>query len=296
MTFAQLRALNAVALTGSMTRAAEQLLMTQPAVSHAIRSLERELGVSLLVRRSDGVSLTSVGAAVAERASIILSQLESMRADAAAAAETQAHTLRIGGLTSTNARVMPQLLRAFADAHPDVRVTLLEGSDAEVLDWLRTGAVDLAIVATVEDDLLTAPLAADDLLVVLGVDHPLAGREAVAIRDLAHEPFIMPAGGCEPLITALARAAGVRLRRHYEVRDTASITSMVRERLGVTVMPELSIPDDRTGLRVLPLDPPARRRLSLAVLHDAEPLATALALMCLAEDVRSAVGADDQAL
>ncbi|HET9900333.1 MAG TPA: LysR substrate-binding domain-containing protein, partial [Actinomycetes bacterium] len=68
---------------------------------------------------------------------------------------------------------------------------------------------------------------------------------------------------------------------HYEVRDTVSITSMVRERLGVTIMPELSIPDDRSGLRVLPLDPPAERRLGLAVLHDAEPLPAALALMSL---------------
>jgi DNA-binding transcriptional LysR family regulator len=84
----------------------------------------------------------------------------------------------------------------------------------------------------------------------------------------------------------------VRLRRHYEVRDTASITAMVRERLGVTIMPELSIPDDRSGLGVLPLDPPAQRRLSLAVLHDAEPLPAALALMRL----RSAVGADHQAV
>jgi DNA-binding transcriptional LysR family regulator len=192
---------------------------------------------------------------------------------------------------------MPQLLRAFAAAHPDVRVTLLEGSDSEVLDWLRTGAVDLAIVATPQEDLLAAPLAGDDLLVVLAVDHPLAAREALAIGELEHEPFIMPAGGCEPLISELARAAGVRLRRHYEVRDTGSIAAMVRERLGVTIMPELSIPEDRTGLRVLSLDPPARRRLSLAVLHDAEPLPAALALMRLAEDrVRSAVGADDPAL
>jgi DNA-binding transcriptional LysR family regulator len=191
----------------------------------------------------------------------------------------------------------PHVATGAALEHTAVRVTLLEGSDSEVLDWLRTGAVDMAIVATDEDDLQAAPLAGDDLLAVVAVDHPLAGREAVAIADLEGEPFIMPAGGCEPLISALAREAGVRLRRHYEVRDTASITAMVRERLGVTIMPELSIPDDRTGLRALPLDPPARRRLSLAVLHDAEPLPAALALMRLAEDrVRSAVGADDQAL
>jgi DNA-binding transcriptional LysR family regulator len=266
--------------------------MTQPAVSHAIRALERELGVSLLVRRPDGVSLTSVGERVAERASLILAQLEGLRADAAAAAEQHATTLRIGVLSSVNARIVPSLLREFAAAHPDVRVRVLEGSDPEVLDWLRTGAVDVGVVAEPFDDLLTAPLASDELLAVLSVDHPLAALGAVPIAALGHEPFIMPAGGCAPIISGLARAAGVRLRRHYEVRDTVSITAMVRERLGVTIMPELSIPDDRSGLRVLPLDPPARRELSLAVLHDAEPLPAALALMRL----RSAVRADHQAV
>lgn len=295
MTFAQLRALHAVALTGSVTRAAEQLLMTQPAVSHAIRGLERELGVSLLVRRPDGVSLTSVGESVAQRASIILAQLEGLRADAAAAAEQHATTLRIGVLSSVNARIMPSLLREFAAAHPDVRVRVLEGSDPEVLDWLRTGAVDVCAVAEPFDDLLTSPLSSDELLAVVPVDHPLASRGAVPIAELGQEPFIMPAGGCGPIITGLARAAGVRLRRHYEVRDTGSITAMVRERLGVTIMPELSIPDDRSGLRVVPLDPPAERHLSLAVLHDAEPLPAALALMRLAE-IRSAVRADHQAV
>jgi DNA-binding transcriptional LysR family regulator len=298
MTFAQLRALHAVALTGSVTRAAEQLLMTQPAVSHAIRSLERELGVSLLVRRSDGVSLTAVGGAVAERANIILAQVESLRADVAAVADQQSSTLRIGVLPSANARLMPPLLGAYATALPDVRVTVLEGSDPEVLDWLRTGAVDVAVVAEPGEDLLASPLAVDELLAVVPVDHPLASQGAVTLADLRHEPFIMSAGGCEPIISELARAAGVRLRRHYEVRDTASIAAMVRERLGVTIMPELSIPGDRSGLRLLPLEPAAYRRLSLAVLHDAEPLPAALALVRLAEEapVRSALGADHQAL
>ena len=112
MTFAQLRALHAVALTGSVTRAAEQLLMTQPAVSHAIRGLERELGVSLLVRRPDGVSLTSVGADVAQRAIIILAQLEGLAPMPRRPAEHHSITLRIGVLSSVNARIMPALLRS----------------------------------------------------------------------------------------------------------------------------------------------------------------------------------------
>jgi DNA-binding transcriptional LysR family regulator len=300
MTFAQLRALHAVALTGNVTRAAEQLLMTQPAVSHAIRGLERELGVALLVRRAGGVSLTAVGASVAERAGIILAQLESLRADASAAADQTSVTLRLGVLPSANARLVPPLLRAYATAHPDVRVTVIEGSDSEVLDWLRTGAVDVAVVAQAGEELVTAPLAVDELLAVIPLDHPLAAQGSVAIADLGHEPFIMSTGGCEPIVSALARAADVRLRRHYEVRDTASIAAMVRERLGVTIMPELSIPDDRSGLRVLPLDPAAHRRLSLAVLADAEPLAAAVALMRLAEErsglVWSGDGADHHAV
>jgi DNA-binding transcriptional LysR family regulator len=279
VTFSQLRVLQAVARTGNVTRAAEELGTTQPAVSHALRSLERELDTPLLIRRSDGVTLTAVGRAVSQRAALILNQLEGLHQELAAARGTADGRLRIGVIPSVNARLMPRLLRSFRAAHDSVRLTVLEGSDDEVLDWVKTGAVDVATVTSTDRDLATTTLAVDRVLALLPAAHPLAARTAVAVRDLAREPFIMSTGGCEPLVTDIARRAGARLRSHYRVRDTGSIITMVAEHLGVTIMPELALPSDTAGVCAVPLEPAEERTIMLALPADAAPLPVARAFV-----------------
>ncbi|MEU6780262.1 LysR substrate-binding domain-containing protein [Nonomuraea angiospora] len=282
MTFTQLRILLAVARTGNMTRAAEELNTTQSAVSHALRGLESELGLSLLVRGSHGVSLTSAGRAVHRRATLILTQLEALEQEVAAARGADTGSLRVGVIPSANARLLPRILRLYGESHPRVRLTVIEGSDGEVLDWLRTGAADVgtltagAVPADVAG-LVTRPLATDRMLAVLPSGHALAEHASVPVAELARHPFIMSTGGCEPLITALARAAGASLRCHYRVRDTGSILAMVAEGLGVTVVPELSLPAHHPGVHAVPLEPASERTILLALPADPLPAATAFA-------------------
>jgi DNA-binding transcriptional LysR family regulator len=283
MTFAQLRVLRAVVRTGNLTRAAEELGTTQSAVSHALRLLERELGVSLFVRGSQGVTPTPAGRAVDRRAALILAQADAIAEEAAAARDEAGGRLRVGVVPSANARLMPRVLRAFASAHPDAALTVLEGSDDEVLDWFTTGAVDVATLGTALPAGETVPLARDRLLAVLPAGHRLGGRSRVTVAEVARHPFIMSSGGCEPLITELAARAGARLRCHYRVRDVGSILAMVAEDLGVSIVPELSLPARAEGVRVLPLDPEETRTLRLALPGDALPLAVAFAEAALAE-------------
>ncbi|TDD38785.1 LysR family transcriptional regulator [Nonomuraea terrae] len=277
MTFTQLRILRAVARTGNMTRAAEELDTTQSAVSHALRALERELGVTLLARGGTGVSLTAAGRAVCHRASLILTQLEALEQEAAAARGDDAGSLRVGVIPSANARLLPPILRAYGQAHPRVRLTVIEGSDDEVLEWLVTGAVDVATVTATGPGLTTFPLARDRLLAVLPSGHGLGAGPEVAVTDLARQPFIMSTGGCEPFIAELARQAGASLRCHYRVRDTGSILAMVAEGLGVSIMPELSLPARFPGVAVLPVVPQAVRTVLLALPADPLPVAAAFA-------------------
>jgi DNA-binding transcriptional LysR family regulator len=296
MTFTQLRILQAVARTGNMTRAAEELATTQSAVSHALRALESELGVALLVRGNHGVSLTAAGRAVCRRATLILTQVEALEQEAASAREHERGSLRIGVISSANARLLPPILRRFGDAHPQVRLTVMEGSDNEVLEWLETGAADIATVSSgvagttgvasaarttdgvsLPAGLVARPLAADRMLAVLPGGHELGVRHSVPVVELARHPFIMSTGGCEPLITALARAAGASLKCHYRVRDTNSILAMVAEGLGVSIVPELSLPAHRAGAHAIPLDPAAERTILLAWPTDPLPTATAFA-------------------
>ncbi|GAA2209718.1 LysR family transcriptional regulator [Nonomuraea monospora] len=273
MTFTQLRILAAVARTGNMTRAAEELDTTQSAVSHALRALERELGVTLLVRSPQGVALTAAGQAVRRRATLILAQLEALEQEAAAARGQDGGVLRVGVVPSANARLLPPILRRFGEAHPRVRLAVIEGSDEEVLDWLRTGAADVGTVTGSDPELVTRPLARDRLLAVVPSGHALSAGPSVPVAELARHPFIMSTGGCEPLI----RGLGVSWRCHYRVRDTGSILAMVAEGLGVSIMPELSLPARLTGVAALPLEPPSLRTILLALPADPLPAAVAFA-------------------
>lgn len=292
VTLAQLRVLQAVARTGSMTRAAEELDTSQPAVSHSVRSLERELETSLLIRHRDGVALSAMGRIVSERAALILNQMEKLRQDVVEARGETYERLRIGVIPSVNARLMPRVLRMFVAAHVDAHVSVLEGSDFEVLEWVRTGAVDVATVTAPAGDLTTTPVASDRMFAVLPATHPLAGGPGVSPADLAREPFIMSTGGCEPLILDIARRAGVSLRSHYHVREAQSILAMVAEGLGVTIMPELALPVTLTGVCAIPVEPAYRRTIFLALPGDARPSTSALAF---AEMARHAVAAPELA-
>ncbi|MGI5490308.1 LysR family transcriptional regulator substrate-binding protein [Microtetraspora malaysiensis] len=202
-------------------------------------------------------------------------------------------------MPSANVRLLPPILRRFEDAHPQVRLTLMDGSADEVLGWLATGAADIATVsagvtgtseasavrttgAALPAGLVARPLAADRMLAVLPSGHELGVRHSISVVELSRHPFIMSTGGCEPLITALARAAGTSLKCHYRVRDTNSILAMVAEGLRVSIVPELSMPAHRAGVHAIPLEPAAERTILLVL--PAAPLPTATAFAELAYD------------
>ncbi|MBB2910174.1 DNA-binding transcriptional LysR family regulator [Streptosporangium becharense] len=285
MTFTQLRILQAVARTGNMTRAAEELATTQSAVSHALRLLERELGLPLFIRGNQGVTLTPAGRTVSRRAALILTQLEALDQEVAVARSQSGGRLRIGVIPSANAHLLPSVLRAFTAAHPRVTLTVLEGSDPEVLDWLQTGAVDVATITTTAPHLTVTPFSRDRMLAVFPAAHRLSSRPAVTVADVARHPFIMSAGGCEPLIMEVVRRAGATLRCHYRVRETGSILAMVAEELGVSIIPELALPAQTTGICAIPLEPEETRTIMLGLPGDgaALPMAAAFTELALRE-------------
>jgi DNA-binding transcriptional LysR family regulator len=292
MTLGQLRALVAVVEARSFSAAAERLALTQSGVSHAIASLEAELGAGVLRRGRAGPVATPVGERVLVHARAVLQRLEHIHQEVAAAAGPATGRVRLGTPPSVAARVVPGMLAALRRRQPGIDVVLFEGSDPEVDGWLRTGAVDVGIVPVPRPGFDAFELVADEMLAVLPAGHPLARRRAIRLRDVAADPFIMSKGGCEPLIRELFRAAGLEPRVQQEVRDMATILGMVQEGLGVTVVPALALPSRAPRLRALALVPRARRRLGLAVpaLAAAPPAAAALvrAVHAWARDGRAA--------
>jgi DNA-binding transcriptional LysR family regulator len=265
VTLLQLRVLLAVADRGGFTVAAEQVGMSQPAVSRAIASLESELGTALLRRHREGVRLTEAGRRAVGHAREALRHFDLLRVDVAALAGEVTGTLRLASLPSATGTLVAAQLRTFTNRYPRVRVRLFEGSDQEVRDWLEQGVADLGVVTLPAPGLRTVPLGSHEMLAVLPAGHPLAERPVIGLEQLADQPFILSTGGCAPVILTAARAAGVRLDVAYEAREMSAVLEMVATGLGVSVLPNLGLPAELDSVVTRPLAPPTCRSLALAL-------------------------------
>ncbi|QBD79516.1 LysR family transcriptional regulator [Ktedonosporobacter rubrisoli] len=266
MTFAQLQAFVAVIESGSFTTASEVLGITQSAVSHALASLETELGVTLVQRDRAGLALTDVGQRVILQAREMLARAENIRQEAAAARGLETGKLRLGSLPSISARFLPGALRMFRQRYPKVDIVLLEGTDQEVRAWIDARMVDVGVVTLPTEGVDVTPIAHDEFLVIVPEAHPLAKHSLLRIEALAREPFLLCTGGCGPLIQALFDKANMRFQVQLEVREIAAVLAMVQEGMGITMIPEMALPSQfPTGIRALHLRPAAWRHLALAV-------------------------------
>ena len=285
MTDSQLRALLAVVDTGRFTLAAERLGISQSGVSHAVSTLEGDLGVPLLHRTADGAEPTEFGSRVVTLARRSVHLRDLIRLEAEAIRGLTGGVVRVGSFgVSASLRLLPPLLRAFAERHPGVEVRVLEGRDDEVVSWVRSDRVDLGVVTMPAEAFDAVLLGQDEFVAVLPTAHPLAAEEAVGRSDLAAAPYIRSAGGCDPGLP------GVTVR--HEIRDVTTLVALVAEGLGVSVVPELALPLPLPdGVVTRPLAPRMPRQIALAARDRRELLPGARALYRLAMETGRGSGA-----
>jgi DNA-binding transcriptional LysR family regulator len=261
-----------VAEKGNFTVAADHLCLSQSAVSQAVAALERSLGAQLLMRGRDGVTLTSAGVAALAEARAVLAAVERLAGSVSQSA-TLSGNLRIGVVQSAAIRLLPGWLRQLRADHPGVAVTLYEGTDPEVTGWVQAGIVEIGFTSRTHAALAASPVFQDDYVVVIPQGHAFTTRTSVALTDLDGERMLLSGGGCETLIQELLAAASSNPNVVCLVRDNATLVSMVREGLGLTIMPELALPRDRDGFSVIKLRPNMRRTIH-AVTIEVEKLGT----------------------
>ena len=276
MNLAQLRAFASVARSGSVSDAALRLGLTPSAVSHALASLERELGARLIVRDRAGCLPTELGTRLLPDVTEALRHADRIADIAAAESGLREGRLRIGLIASASGVLLP-LIAQFRHRYPGVTVAVFEGTDQEVSDWIDDRTIDLGVVTGPRPDLETVPLAEDEMLAVLPSGHRLASRKDITVPGLAGEPFLMSAGGCEPAIRKLHDQHRVPFAPASRVTDMATLLAMVREGLGVSIIPALSLGTSHDGITALPLSPRAPRILLVSARDaDLSPAADAL--------------------
>ncbi|MFC0599040.1 LysR family transcriptional regulator [Streptomyces palmae] len=188
-----LRSFVAVAEEGSLTRAAERLYVSQPALTKQIRQLEGRLGVPLFTRSRAGMALTEPGRTLAQRAPALLAEWDRTLRETRGAADRAARVLRVGFLASAANEATSRIVAEFGRRRPGWRVEMRQAAWSDPSAGLAEGDVDVALLRLPfpgQQALRVEVLFSEDRWIALPAGHPLAGRELIAFRELWDEPFV----------------------------------------------------------------------------------------------------------
>ncbi|WP_454562987.1 LysR family transcriptional regulator [Pseudomonas sp. AIG] len=284
MTLTQLEIFSLVAELRGFTLAAQRLGISQSAVSHAMKSLEQELGVELLHRHQASVELSDIGKQLLLRARAMLGLANTLRQEAADARGMKSGTLRIGSFGPTSSiKLLPRILRQYREAHPGIEVHIDEGPDRQVTQWLEERRIDIGFVVLPEERFDTFALIEDQMVALLPAGHPLAARPALSLKDLCDTPFVLTEAGSSELVSRLFMAARLQPNIRYRSSQLLSTLDTVSRGDAITIVAEGSLPNDATPHYVKkPLMPTVQRQVGLAVLDQRQASPATLAFIELA--------------
>ena len=248
----------------SFSDAARVMGYTQSAVSQMIKALEEELGVTLLLRSRTGVTLTREGELLLPYIRDVANAHRMLSEQAANFHGLQSGTIRIGTFTSVSSRLLPPVMKAFKEAHPNLRFELHQGVYSEIEEWVRTGVVDFGFTdASRVTSFVCEPVFQDTMLAVLPEGHPLGENIFVQVGQLKQEPFILLDEGRGGGIVHDMVAAHPEIDVQYHVADDYSILTMVENRLGIAILPELVLKNTNHRVIARQLQPQLRRTLGV---------------------------------
>jgi DNA-binding transcriptional LysR family regulator len=264
VTLSQLRLLLTVVEAGSISAAARQSRLTQSGASQALIALERALGGRLLARTRDGAAPTALALSLLDDARAALAAVGRIEERAAWRRAPPNSTLRVASVPSAAARLLPVWSRAFRRLYPEIEVSVFEGHHLEVGDWVARGLADVGLAAVAPDGLGAEAIRDEAMLFVARRGHPALRGGGVRLAALRTETLVAAGLGCDPILQALFAAAGAPMPNLVRAQDVGTALEMVRQGVGVTILPETVFPrPDMDDLRVRPISPLAQRRLYL---------------------------------
>lgn len=293
MELRHLRYFLAVAEEGNVTRAAERLHISQPPLSQQIKDLERTLGVTLLHRSPQGVTLTAAGEAFQREARHILQAAQQARDVAMRAAQGQTGTLRVGFTSSAAFNpVVAGTLREFRRRSPDVQVLLEEANTTRLTEGLLQRHLDAAFLrpaSSVPPELQVQRFKDEHMKVVLPASHPLARLPRIELKRLAQDPFVLfprQVGlSLHDAIIGACQAAGFEPRIDQETPQLSSVINLVAAELGVSIVPASLAQIQLKGVSYLDIAGAAPvATLGLAMLRS-NTAPTVSNLLCVSEKV-----------
>ncbi len=261
------RSFLAVAETGSITRAANRLGLTQSALSRRIQQYEEQLGARLLVRHRHGIELTEEGRLALAAGRRLLAGWEDLKEEIRLHQGLERGRVRIGGGATAVSFILPPAIATYQRHHPQVHFQLKEAGSSEIAEDVRRGHLELGIVTLPvrSEELLAHPLMDDDIVLVARRGHPLTRRRRLAVQDLADEGFVGFEAGTalRQLIDNAMREAGLEPQVVMELRAIPSILRMVVTTGHLAFVSRLALQNQQEVVELKVRDLRIRRRLGV---------------------------------
>jgi LysR family transcriptional regulator, hydrogen peroxide-inducible genes activator len=285
MTLTELKYIVAVAREKHFGRAAEACFVSQPTLSVAVKKLEEELDVKLFERGVNEVSVTPLGEQIVRQAQLVIEQAQALREMAKLGKDPLAGPLRLGIIYTIGPYLLPDLVREAIARVPQMPLILQEHFTAKLLEMLRTGEIDCAIMAEPFPDtgLAVAALYDEPFVAAVPAGHALAKRKSISAEELRQETMLLLGTGhcfrdhvlevCPEYARFVTQdgeggrgSSGDGIRKSFEGSSLETIKYMVASGMGVTVVPRLSVPvEKQTHIRYVKFEAPVpTRRVVLA--------------------------------
>jgi LysR family transcriptional regulator, hydrogen peroxide-inducible genes activator len=252
MTLTELKYIVAVAREKHFGRAADACFISQPTLSVSIKKLEEELEVKLFERNANEVTVTPLGEEIVRQAQAVLEQAQNIKEIAKRGKDPLAGALKLGVIYTIGPYLLPALVRQAIARTPQMPLMLQENFTVKLLEMLRTGEIDCAIMAEPFPDtgLATAALYDEPFMVAVPSTHPLAARSSISAEELKQETMLLLGNGhcfrdhvlevCPEFARFSSSTEGIR--KSFEGSSLETIKHMVAAGMGVTVVPQLSVP------------------------------------------------------
>ncbi len=254
-----LRVFQTVARHLNFSRAAEEMILSQPAVSMHVKSLEEVIGLPLFEKTGRRIFLTDAGRHLYEYSQRIFALLRETAQVMEALRGGERGSLRVAADTTAGVYVVPGYLGAFRRSHPEVAISLEVTNRSAAVERLLLREVDLAVVGQVPEDaeeLSATPFLANELVVIAWPGHRLAGERSVPVAALGEEAFLMrePGSGTRATAERFFAEAGVAIRVGMELGSNSAIKQAVANGLGIAVIPRRAIDLELQAGRLVILD------------------------------------------
>ncbi|MEC1420958.1 LysR family transcriptional regulator [Bacillus subtilis] len=242
MEWEQLEYFQTLARIQHVTKAAETLSITQPALSRSIVRLENYLGVPLFDRQGRSIKLNKYGERFLKRVDSIIKEFTEGKEEIQSLLKPDQGEVSLGFLHTLGTTIVPNLIGAFKNQYPNVHFQLNQSHSNQLLDKLKSGELDLCLLASfpVESNIMWKPLWKEELFLFLPKNHVLATREDITLNEIANEPFVLMKEGFALRVTIdhIFEQVNINPNIVFEGEEAATIAGFVAAGLGVSILPD----------------------------------------------------------